>query len=87
MSNFVLVDIRAESTVRYSKQVNMTREDYEKYLAICKEYPRDIDEQITEMVVNYGFFADADDIEDMDDPVEIEIVPVPDKQHPITSAK
>ncbi|HEJ0422214.1 TPA: hypothetical protein SLO72_001270 [Citrobacter koseri] len=76
MSDFILVDISAEAKVRYKKRVNMKREDYEKYLSICEEWSGDTENKIAEIAVKYGFFADGEDIEDTDDPENVEFEPV-----------
>ncbi|MDL4914605.1 MAG: hypothetical protein QRY16_12645 [Enterobacterales bacterium endosymbiont of Blomia tropicalis] len=76
MSDFILVDISAEAKVRYKKRVNMKREDYEKYLSICEEWSGDTEEKIAEIAVEYGFFAENEDIEDIDDPENVEFEPV-----------
>lgn len=74
MSDTVTVDIRARATAGLSKTVEMEKADYEKYLQICKERSsaRDIEEQIKEIALKYDFAVFDDDIEDIDDPEDIE---------------
>lgn len=87
MSDFILVEISAEAKVHYKKQVNMKREDYEKYLSICEEWSGNIDDKVAEIAVKYGFFADAEDIEDIDDPEDVEFTPVPSTKETTTKDK
>ncbi|TQI78731.1 hypothetical protein FHU10_1228 [Serratia fonticola] len=70
----VKVDITAISRVRYSKVVDMEKEDYERYLAICDSETncRESDKKLTEIAVKYGFEPCDDQIEDIDDPEDIE---------------
>ncbi|WP_431222235.1 hypothetical protein ACQ86O_17935 [Serratia sp. L9] len=70
----VKVNITATSTVRYSKTVEMNEVDYERYLAICHSEmnSREIDEEVKEIAVKYGFEPCDDQIEDIDDPEDIE---------------
>lgn len=74
MSNTVSVVITARADVEFRKTVQMEKADYEKYLQICKErsFARDIEEQIKEIALKYDFAVFDDDIEDIDDPEDIE---------------
>ncbi|EDL1103720.1 hypothetical protein CPR82_12955 [Salmonella enterica subsp. enterica serovar Typhimurium] len=74
MSNTVSVVITARADVEFRKTVQMEKADYEKYLQICKERSsaRDIEEQIKEIALKYDFAVFDDDIEDIDDPEDIE---------------
>lgn len=77
MSDLILIEISAEAKVHYTKRVNMKREDYEKYLAICEEWSGDTEEKIAEIAMEYGFFAETEDIDDINDPenIEFEVIP------------
>lgn len=76
MNDTVKVAIRAEATVRFEKIVEMEKADYDRYLKICEEWPsgREIEEQIKEIAFKYDFDDSADDINDIDEPEEIEFV-------------
>lgn len=78
MSDIVNVAILAEATARFSKKVKMKKSDYERYLRICEEWQSgcEVDEQIKEIAVKYGFHGDGDDIENIDAPegIEFELV-------------
>lgn len=87
MSDLILVDISAEAKVHYKKRVSMRREDYEKYLSICEEWSHDTEGELAELVTKYDFFAESEDIEDIDDPEDIEIEPVTDKPQTATEGK
>lgn len=77
MNDLILIEISAEAKVRYTKRVNMKREDYEKYLALCEKWSGDTEDKIAEIAVEYGFFAEAEDIDDINDPenIEFEVIP------------
>lgn len=87
MSELITVDISAESIVRYKKRVNMSRKDYEKYLAICEEHPRDIDNRLLAIAIKYDFEPSHDVIEDIADPEEVEFTLVTDKSQITTGDK
>ncbi|ECG5643202.1 hypothetical protein E1K64_15780 [Salmonella enterica subsp. enterica serovar Poona] len=74
MSNTVEVVITARSAVEFRKTVQMEKVDYDKYLQICKERSsvREVEEQIKEIALKYDFAVFDDDIEDIDDPEDIE---------------
>ncbi|EDK0891441.1 hypothetical protein K5L81_001821 [Salmonella enterica] len=74
MNSTVKVVIQAAATARFSKMVEMEKADYDKYLQICEEWSsaREVDEQIKEIAFKYGFDGGGDDIEDIDDPEDIE---------------
>lgn len=74
MKETVKVVIRAEATVRFRKIVEMDKADYDKYLQICEEWSsaREVDEQIKEIALKYDFDGGGDDIEDIDEPEDIE---------------
>ncbi|ENS4527036.1 hypothetical protein ACE09S_005143 [Salmonella enterica] len=74
MNDTVKVVIRTEATVKFSKTVAMDKADYDKYLQICEDWSsgREVDEQIKEIVLKYGFDGDIDDIEEIGEPKETE---------------
>ncbi|EIM6320141.1 hypothetical protein LNS10_003517 [Salmonella enterica] len=74
MNDTVKVVITARSTVEFRKTVEMDKADYDKYLQICEEWSsaREVDEQIKEIALKYGFDGDGDNIEDIDAPEETE---------------
>ncbi|EAO3630692.1 hypothetical protein F8789_13625 [Salmonella enterica] len=74
MNDTVKVVIRAEATVRFRKTVEMDKADYDKYLQICEEWSsaREVDEQIKEIALKYGFDGGGDDIEEIGEPEETE---------------
>ncbi|ECU9383715.1 hypothetical protein CKQ16_10225 [Salmonella enterica subsp. enterica serovar Newport] len=74
MSNTVRVDITARAAVEFRKTVEMEKADYDKYLQICAEWSsaREVEEQIKEIALKYNFAVFDDDIEDIDDPEDIE---------------
>ncbi|EDS3168025.1 hypothetical protein GRH13_001119 [Salmonella enterica subsp. enterica] len=74
MSDTVKVVIQAEATARFSKIVEMEKADYDKYLQICEEWSstREVDEQIKEIAFKYDFYGDGEDIEDINEPENIE---------------
>ncbi|HIB1590268.1 TPA: hypothetical protein ACWV6B_002645 [Salmonella enterica subsp. enterica serovar Muenchen] len=78
MSDTVKVIIQAEATVKFKKTVEMKKADYDKYLQICAEcsFAREIEEQIREIALKYGFDDGRDDIDDigMPDYIEFELV-------------
>ena len=80
MSDFVHVEISAEAKVRYEKNVLMSRADYQKYLDICEDSPKDIDDKVKAIAINYGFWANNSDIDGIDDPEYIEFKLIQNKQ-------
>ncbi|EMK8626499.1 hypothetical protein V9M40_003498 [Salmonella enterica subsp. enterica serovar Newport] len=74
MSDTVKVIIQAEATVKFKKTVQMEKADYDKYLQICAEWSsaREVEEQIKEIAFKYNFDGGGDDIEDIDEPEDIE---------------
>ncbi|EAY4676225.1 hypothetical protein NF98_04165 [Salmonella enterica subsp. enterica serovar Rubislaw] len=74
MKETVKVVIRAEATARFSKTEEMDKADYDKYLQICEEWSsaREVEEQIKEIALKYGFDGDGDDIEEIGEPEETE---------------
>ncbi|EDR4259192.1 hypothetical protein JFZ42_000483 [Salmonella enterica] len=74
MNDTVKVVIRAEATVKFRKTVEMDKADYDKYLQICEEWSsaREVDEQIKEIALKYGFDGGGDDIEETGEPEETE---------------
>ncbi|HFG8719822.1 TPA: hypothetical protein ACGH7G_001415 [Salmonella enterica subsp. enterica serovar Hvittingfoss] len=74
MSDTVKVIIQAKATVKFRKTVEMKKADYDKYLQICAEWSstREVEEQIKEIAFKYDFAVFDDDIEDIDDPEDIE---------------
>ncbi|WP_079952998.1 hypothetical protein [Salmonella enterica] len=74
MNDTVKVVITARSTVEFRKTVEMDKADYDKYLQICEEWSsaREVDEQIKEIALKYGFDGDGDDIADIGEPEETE---------------
>ncbi|EBD5727924.1 hypothetical protein RJK31_004937 [Salmonella enterica] len=74
MNDTVKVVITARSTVEFRKTVEMDKADYDKYLQICEEWSsaREVDEQIKEIALKYDFDGGGDDIEDIDEPEDIE---------------
>ncbi|ELI0559712.1 hypothetical protein Q8U35_004547 [Salmonella enterica] len=74
MNDTVKVVITARSTVEFRKTVEMDKADYDKYLQICEEWSsaREVDEQIKEIAFKYDFDGGGDDIEDIDEPEDIE---------------
>ncbi|WP_080246856.1 hypothetical protein [Salmonella enterica] len=74
MSDTVKVIIQAEATVKFKKTVQMEKADYDKYLQICAEWSsaREVEEQIKEIAFRYNFDGGGDDIEDIDEPEDIE---------------
>ncbi|EAM4264004.1 hypothetical protein EAP05_15935 [Salmonella enterica] len=76
MNDTVKVAIRAEATVRFEKIVEMEKVDYDRYLKICEEWSsgREVEKQIKEIAFKYDFDDGADDINDIDEPEEIEFV-------------
>ncbi|EIX3650960.1 hypothetical protein MKB21_001461 [Salmonella enterica] len=74
MNDTVKVVITARSTVEFRKTVEMDKADYDKYLQICEEWlsAREVDEQIKEIALKYDFDGGGDDIEDIDEPEDIE---------------
>ncbi|ENR3786325.1 hypothetical protein ACEVK2_002730 [Salmonella enterica] len=74
MNDTVKVVIRAEASVKFRKTVVMEKADYDRYLKICTEWSsaREVEEQIKEIAFKYGFDGGGDDIEDIDEPEDIE---------------
>ncbi|ECV5893716.1 hypothetical protein F2K41_09950 [Salmonella enterica subsp. enterica] len=74
MSDTVKVIIQAEATVKFKKTVQMEKADYDKYLQTCAEWSsaREVEEQIKEIAFRYNFDGGGDDIEDIDEPEDIE---------------
>ncbi|ENL1954749.1 hypothetical protein AB4V24_002989 [Salmonella enterica] len=74
MNDTVKVVITARSAVEFRKTVVMKKADYDLYLKICTEWSsaREVEEQIKEIAFKYGFDGDGDNIEDIDDPEDIE---------------
>ncbi|ECX9222991.1 hypothetical protein RJP41_002932 [Salmonella enterica] len=74
MNDTVKVVITARSTVEFRKTVVMEKADYDHYLKICTEWSsaREVEEQIKEIAFKYGFNGGGDDIEDIDEPEDIE---------------
>ncbi|KFK92754.1 MULTISPECIES: hypothetical protein [unclassified Serratia (in: enterobacteria)] len=68
------INITATATVRYSKTVEMEEADYKRYLTICDSdlSSREIDQEVTELAIKYGFEPCDDQIEDINDPEDIE---------------
>ncbi|EDJ1431585.1 hypothetical protein AB6J24_001089 [Salmonella enterica] len=74
MNDTVKVVITARSAVEFRKTVVMKKADYDLYLKICTEWSsaREVEEQIKEIAFKYGFDGNGDNIEDIDDPEDIE---------------
>ncbi|EAQ4376636.1 hypothetical protein E9973_06300 [Salmonella enterica] len=74
MNDTVKVVITARSAVEFRKTVVMKKADYDLYLKICEEWSSasEVDEQIKEIALKYGFDGGGDDIEDIDEPEDIE---------------
>ncbi len=74
MGEKLKVNITASATVRYSKTVEMEKDDYDFYLEICRTQNngRELDRSIEEIAFKYGFEPSIDNIEDADDPEDIE---------------
>lgn len=74
MGEKLKVNITASATVRYSKIVEMEKDDYDFYLENCRTQNdwRELDKSIEEIAFKYGFDPSIDNIEDIDDPEDIE---------------
>ncbi|EEK8237776.1 hypothetical protein WB926_005004 [Salmonella enterica] len=74
MNDTVKVAISARATVRFRKIVEMEKADYDRYLKICEEWSsgREVEKQIKEIAFKYDFDDGGDDIDDIDEPEDIE---------------